>query len=307
MKEKIKKILKRVLFGIIIIAFIIALAFGMHTAYKYYNGVNLTQLSPQTKSQMMGYIIKTKTGKVIVVDGGTPGDGENLRKYIRKYGNKVDAWFLTHPHRDHVGAFIDTVNKDSDIKIKKIYKSMDTIDEIEKYQSERENDAKDLFTAFDNTNVKDNIEEVTLGENIQIDNVSVEVLGVKNPEITNNYGNNSSMVLKVHVNNKSILFLGDTGLESGNKLISMYPKEKLKSDIVQMAHHGQAGASEKLYEVIDPKIALWPTPEWLWDDDTGEGTGSGNWKTLDTRAWMDNIGVKKNYVAKDGDITIRVW
>ena len=52
-----------------------------------------------------------------------------------------------------------------------------------------------------------------------IDNVSCEILGVKNPEITENAYNNSSMVIKMKVNNKSILFLADTGVESGEKLL----------------------------------------------------------------------------------------
>ncbi len=38
-----------------------------------------------------------------------------------------------------------------------------------------------------------------------------------------------------------------------------------------MAHHGQAGATKQLYEAIAPKICLWPTPEWLWNNDAGNG------------------------------------
>ena len=32
----------------------------------------------------------------------------------------------------------------------------------------------------------------------------------------------------------------------------------------------------------------------------------GNFKTLETRAWMENLNVKKHYVSKDGDISIIV-
>ena len=83
-------------------------------------------------------------------------------------------------------------------------------------------------------------------------------------------------------------------------------KEKLKSDIVQMAHHGQNGATKELYEQINPTICMWPTPEWLWNNDSGEGKGSGPWKTLETRQWIEELKVKKNYVEKDGDITIKL-
>ena len=73
-----------------------------------------------------------------------------------------------------------------------------------------------------------------------------------------------------------------------------------------MAHHGQAGASKELYEAISPKICLWPTPKWLWNNDSGMGENSGPWKTLETRTWMEELKVEKNYIAKDGNIVIKI-
>ena len=73
-----------------------------------------------------------------------------------------------------------------------------------------------------------------------------------------------------------------------------------------MAHHGQRGATEELYKLVNPEICLWPTTSWLWDNDVGEGYNTANFKTIETREWLQNIGVKTNYVAKDGDITINI-
>ena len=67
------------------------------------------------------------------------------------------------------------------------------------------------------------------------------------------------MVIKMDINKKTVIFLGDTGVESGKKLLDT-EKEKLKADIVQMAHHGQSGAEKEVYENISPSICLWPTP-----------------------------------------------
>ena len=114
------------------------------------------------------------------------------------------------------------------------------------------------------------------------------------------------MVMKFNVNDKSILFLGDTGKESCEKLIKTQ-KDKLKSTIVQMSHHGQSGATEEFYKEVEPKICLWPTPKWLWNNDSGSGEDSGPWKTKETREWINRLNVKKNYVAKDGICTIEVW
>ena len=115
------------------------------------------------------------------------------------------------------------------------------------------------------------------------------------------------MVIKMYVNNKSILFLGDTGIESSQKLIENQSENKLKSNIVQMAHHGQSGASEELYQIIKPEICLWPTPDWLWDNNAGEGINTGNWKTLETRSWMENLKVEKNIIEKDANTTIEIY
>ena len=45
----------------------------------------LTQLQDNSSRQMMGYIMKTSTGKVIVIDGGLNEDEPNLVKHIQEF------------------------------------------------------------------------------------------------------------------------------------------------------------------------------------------------------------------------------
>ena len=112
------------------------------------------------------------------------------------------------------------------------------------------------------------------------------------------------MVMKMNINkSKSILFLADSGKESGEKLLK-YQKDKLKSYAVQIAHHGQSGVTEEVYKAIQPDICFWPTPEWIWNNDNGEGENTGPWTTFETRKWIKNINVKQNIIEKDGDISI---
>lgn len=266
--------------------------------------VRLTQLQDNSSRQMMGYIMKTSTGKVIVIDGGLNEDEPNLVKHIQELGNKVDVWFITHPHEDHASAIIKVI-EETDIPIEKIYYTINDIEWYKEYESKRAEEAEKFCNALQNERVKGKTEEVTLNQIINIDFIKCEILGVKNPEITNNGFNNSSMVIKMNLPKSSILFLGDTGEESGDKLLNTQ-KDKLKSDIVQVAHHGQSGAKESLYKEINPRICLWPTPEWLWNNDSGGGKGSGPWTTLETRQWMENLGVKIHVIEKDGDTTIKV-
>ena len=297
-KTQKKKIL------IIILAMIIIFIGIVEIIRKNEKYIELTQLKDNSANQMMGYIIKTSTGKVIVVDGGNDADEPNLVEHIKALGNKVDVWFITHPHGDHASAIIRVI-EETDIPIEKIYYTMNDLEWYKTYAEERAWEAERFYNALQNERIKDNIEEVKLNQIINIDFIKCEILGVKNPEITNNAFNNSSMVIKMNLEKSSILFLGDTGEESGDKLLNTQ-KDKLKSDIVQVAHHGQRGAKESLYQEIKPTICLWPTPKWLCDNDNGGGKDSGQWKTLETRAWMEKLGVKKNIVEKDGDITIKV-
>lgn len=295
-KEKIVSILAIVLCIIAVIVSIVRIS-NEHT-------IELTQLSDHSTRQMMGYILKTKNNKIIVIDGGTIDDTENLVEQINKHDGKVDAWFLTHLHDDHLGAFSNIAN-DEQIQIEKIYCSFNEYSWYEENEPSRAEFSKQILEILKQDNIKDKVEDVSLNQDINIDDIKIEILGIKNPEITENAGNEQSMVVKFDTGKTTFLVLGDTGVKSSEKLLNTQ-KEKLKSDIVQMAHHGQSGATKELYEQINPTICMWPTPEWLWNNDSGEGKGSGPWKTLETRLWMEELKVKKNYVEKDGDITIKL-
>lgn len=261
--------------------------------------IELTQISARSNDSMMSYIIRTSDNKTIVIDGGLKAEVETLKQYIREYGNKVDYWFITHPHKDHVGAFIDIV-ENTDIEIKSIYYSANTQEWYNTNEPKRANEAEEFYKTLQNERIKSVIKTPQIGDVIKIGkNINVEILQIASPEITQNAMNNSSMVFKIHVNDKSILILGDVGTEASEKLINKYGKN-LKSDVVQMSHHGQSGATEELYKLVNPEICLWPCPQWLWDNEPG------TLKTLETRKWIENLGVKTNYVAKDGDITITV-
>ena len=75
------------------------------------------------------YLIRTKNDKLIVVDGGEIGDADFLLEYIMKYGNgKVDYWYITHPHSDHVGALCELLGREnSNIQVENLYYSFNEL------------------------------------------------------------------------------------------------------------------------------------------------------------------------------------
>lgn len=258
----------------------------------------LWQLPPKTNVMMNSYVLRTKNGKIIVMDGGNSGDAPYLREFLKAQGNKVEAWFISHAHNDHFDALKEILLHPTDLQIKTIYGDLNSEEWVDKYENYCLDDLKKFDAALHGANRT--IEPLKLGELLQIDGVNIEVLGVSNPEIHPNAINNSSVVLRVSDSWKSVLFLGDLGPEGGEKLLHSKYRHRVQADYVQMAHHGQNGVAESFYQAVQPKYCLWPTTWWIWDNDGGKGKNTANLKTFETRAWIEKLHVKANYIAKDG-------
>ena len=145
-KEKVIRLIKKILLVIIlliIISIILNNTKGITT---------ITQLSPQTSRQMMGYIIKLSDGKIIVIDGGTIDDTQNLIDKINLNGGKVDYWFITHIHDDHAGAFTEIVNN-TDIEIKEMTHTLDLEDNRKLSWDDRFKNVEDLLKIYQNANL----------------------------------------------------------------------------------------------------------------------------------------------------------
>ena len=262
----------------------------------------LWMLGSTTGAQNLSIAIKSPHGKLIVIDGGWEADATKLSELILQQGGKVDAWLITHPHEDHVGALCAILNDTGrKIKIDKIYCSLATPDWYRQVSPTGAGIADQLLSAFAKLPVGTVTNNIGRGTEINIDDVNIRVLNNRGV-YTYNGVNNSSLVYKIRVSGQSILILGDLAYDGGKDLIKTCTAAELKSDIVQMAHHGQQGVDQDAYALIAPITCLWPTPAWLWNNDNGGGVGSGPWGTLTTRAWMDALGVKDNRSLKDGDV-----
>lgn len=250
-------------------------------------------LSSTGDAQMLSSVIITSDGKVIVIDGGWTYDAEKLSSVIIRYGGTVDAWLITHPDPDHIGALYRIMQGEYNITIKSIYCSL----AADLWYKEHSPDIAEFVRLFKEGLSQYNVINVRKNDLFHIGNTKIYVLNDRYD--LDNAVNNSSIVYKVFIEDLSILYLGDLGYEGGEKLLAETPPYLLSSNIVQMSHHGQAGVGEDVYKAIDPSIALWPTPRWLWTNNNG----AGQFKTLEVRNWIQKIGCK-NYVTADGDICL---
>ena len=266
--------------------------------------MTVCQLTNKTRSQMMSYIIRTKTGELIVVDGGMAGDADHLLEMLEKLGGpkpKVTAWFLSHCHSDHFMALTELIRTDRLPEVEKFYFNFPELKWIETYEAVWAHEAKCFFEHI--VKVQDRIITTRKDQKLTFGPLTVTVLN--DPYLCErNPVNNSNVCFRFETKNSSLIFLGDLGKEGSTELLKLQPAEMLRAEAVQMAHHGQQGATRELYAVIAPKICFWPTPDWLWNNDRGKGPDSGPWKIRLEQQWMKELNVQTHYIGKDGTVCV---
>lgn len=265
-------------------------------------------LCSESNSQMNSFIIQTADGKLIVIDGGYTGDAGKLLSKLKEYSGsdkpRVDAWFLSHAHNDHISAFVELADKHADeFECEVLYYCFPSFQFFDKYENYEAHTVAEFYALLPKVAGYTCI--VTSGDTYTCGDATFDILYSPEPDFTMNAVNNSSIVIRMTLGGKVVMFLGDLGVEAGNKLLSQYGA-KLKSDVCQMAHHGQNGVTRAVYEAISPEECLWCTPLWLWNNDAGLGYNTHCFQTVIVRGWMEELGVKKNYVTKDGDQTIEL-
>ena len=258
-------------------------------------GWTMYMFADRCNNVMLSTLFKSPSGKIVMIDGGWPKDADFLVPALKELGGMVDAWFLTHAHMDHYGALSDILARPEQegLTIKRVVHKFLPPDFI----AETEKSCYPFVTAFLNNlgNSGIIVETPKVGQEWDFgEGLSFECLNDYDLTMKSNSINNSSICYRVMNGGKSIIVTGDIGWQMGDKLLKTVPKEKIKSDILFLSHHGQMGANKNFYEAVNPEICVWPTPQWLWDNDHGgKGYGSGKWLTNYVKCWMQDIGVKR--------------
>lgn len=266
-------------------------------------GIEMYQLENQG-AQMESFIMLTPEGHVVVMDGGDVADTENFVQLLRQFTNKVDGWFVSHFHCDHVGTLVTMLDK-YDIEIDTLYYDFRGANN-EGFTGDGDNHYIEKVNAIA-TKHADKVKEMVVtkkGDVFTYGSLTMKVLNDGYFGPGNNQGNDTTVVYKMETPKESVLFLGDLGARGDVYLKDVdFVNEIRTCRIIQMAHHGQNGVSDTFYRTIDDiRVCIYAAPRWLYDvildaDYENQPIGSGPWATLKTRNLMRELGVRLNLTA----------
>ncbi len=238
------------------------------TLFTGFKAENITDFSG------LGFIIRLDDGSFLIIDGGA-GDLDsisstrlmNILKEQSPEGTKkpvIAAWIFTHAHSDHYNLFNSfSVDFHDKVIIEKFCYNFPPYEDI----GYKENDSILSLAQFRRC-MEEYYPEVPnvrphTGDKFYIRNAVVEILFTYEDLFPKNYKdnsagdlNNSSLIFKLEIEGQSMMITGDADNLALNTAYEIFG-DYLKSDILQMSHHGQNGTVD-FYKTVDPTYALLP-------------------------------------------------
>lgn len=252
----------------------------------------------------LSLLYQLSDGSFIVVDGGhnKVAASSQIYRTMRELApnpNKITiaAWIITHSHNDHAGAFISfRRNYASSVTVEKVLVSFPG--EGQYVSSSTGTSYRDNVLAEAARLPGAEVIKVHPGQVFYLRDAAVEILYTMDlfePDKLTDF-NDSSIVCTVTLGGQKLLQTGDCGVLTSGILCRLY-NEALQCDIVQMSHHGYAGATEELYRAVDPRYVLWPSGSTTYE----------RYKTAGNNVWLMNESrMERLWLAEDKIQTIRL-
>lgn len=246
-----------------------------------------TLMRPLAADGGMGYLFRLGDGRFLVVDGGygTEECAVQLYDTLKELAPdpariEIACWIFTHGHIDHVGAFqvfASKYAKDASVTVQSFMHNMCLTEEQAAYFPTRtwEKTLADMEAYYPNASVYIPL----TGQTHHFANAELEILFTMPDFMPKRIENEAdateadplmgdaniqSVVFRINLNGSSVLIMGDTTTVCCDEMSDRYGSY-LKSDYVQMAHHGieddrprARNATKEIYGLIDPSYALLP-------------------------------------------------
>ncbi len=188
-------------------------------------------------------LIRSKSGKYMLVDAGTTKAGYKICDYLEDMGVKTIEYFLiTHPHEDHIGS-ADTV--------------LDTfkVNNVIMTDKEQPSSAYDgLVTSLWNSKNTHGtkIIKAETGNFYDFDGIEIEILsdGSGYKDI-----NDTSIVVRLNYGKTSAVLTGDAGTDVEKQILKDF--KDIEAQIYKCGHHGSSTSnSKKFVSAVGPEFAI---------------------------------------------------
>lgn len=223
-------------------------------------------------------------GSYIVVDGGYNLADHATQLYLHMRKNAPDpnnitiaAWILTHAHGDHHGAFLQFCKLYTNrVKIEMFVGNFPS-GEIRKAGGITDGMSASKITSYMTENFPGvPLLKARVGQKLHIRDAEVEILYTHDSfaprELT--YLNTASLIFAMNIGGQRFLITGDASQDACLITHSMYG-DSLKSDYVQIAHHGAGVGSSSifgltsLYSSAQAPVVLWPASDRAYNSYSG--------------------------------------
>lgn len=216
-------------------------------------------------------------GSYLKEEGNDTGINVLLPHIMGKGRARVNAVFISHWDTDHIKGIIEIMDY---VKIDNIFVS---------YKEENSEYYQKLLKKAYDKNIK--ISKMKNGDFIDYKALSFKCLYPY--ESIEEGSNNSSMLLKARLGDRSFLFTGD--IEKEGEEIVLNNKEDIKADVLKVAHHGSdTSTTNEFLLAVKPKLAVISVGE--------KNIYNHPSKTVVKR--IEENDVKLYNTSKDGAITI---
>lgn len=229
----------------------------------------VTQYPDATGVQGTFYTI-TNENTLIIIDGGWADNADAVQKVIAEHGNKVDAWIISHPHKDHAGAFNAIYANPGDIVIGQIYDNGFDYDFI-MAAGEPYDDITIMETYYALTKDATNVTHLKRGDVLDICGLTFSIYNAYDDTVLStvgdekDYQNNASLLFKVSSTDSSMLFCSDIKYDMNELLLENYG-DQITCDYIQTGHHGNWSFSDEFYEKTGATVFFLDAPADITDN-----------------------------------------
>lgn len=243
LKSSLNKIIKRVKITVIALAIcvsVFAILLNIYTMHisKHVYFFNVEQGD-------MSYIKYEKDS--VIVDIGSMREGlafNTISNYFKANNiSEVDAIVISHMHKDHINGLEKLLEK---------YKVGEVIYTKPKESTENYTEFLKLLDKYSITKT-----QVKSGDKVNIGEIEINILLPDNKYIkSDDEENANSLICKIKINNKELLYMGDGSQETEEKLLKQNCDIE-NIDILKVGHHGSKTAtSSKFIQRINPQNAV---------------------------------------------------